>query len=115
MSNAYSAARAYETASAHRSLRAQEADVFRRANMALRQAKSPGSVAHARAIADNTRLWSTVIDLMKDPENQLPSTLRASIVSVGMTVLRELSTEQPNIAFISSVNANIAEGLAATG
>ena len=61
------------------------------------------------------RLWSTIIDLMKDPENQLPSGLRASIVSVGMTVLRELSTERPDIVFVTNVNENIAAGLAGAG
>jgi len=115
MNTASNAARAYAASSAFRSIRAQEADVFRRANMALRKAESPGSITYSRAVADNTRLWSTVIDLMKDPDNQLPSGLRASIVSVGMTVLRELSTERPDLEFVANVNENIAAGLAAAG
>ena len=72
------AARAYQAAATHRSQREQEADVFRRASTALRQADSPGSITYSRAVADNTRLWSTIIDLMKDQENLLPSGLRAA-------------------------------------
>ncbi len=84
------AARAYEASSTHRSLREQEADVFRRANGALRTARDQGPIPRVRAIADNRRLWMTVIDLLRDGTNALPEDLRASMVSVGLAVQREM-------------------------
>ena len=49
-----------------------------------------GPIPRVRALADNRRLWLTVADLMRDPENALPLELRASIVSVGLAVQREM-------------------------
>ena len=107
------AARAYETAATHRSQRQQEADVFRRATGALRAAREAGSIPRVQAIADNRRLWVTVSDLMRDPTNALPSDLRASIVSVGIAVQREMTRDNPDLDFLISINDNIAAGLAA--
>ncbi len=107
------AARAYETASAHRSLREQEADVFRRANGALRAARDQGPIQRVRAIADNRRLWLTVVDLLRDPANALPAELRGSIVSVGLAVQREMDGDAPDFDFLIGVNDSIAAGLAA--
>jgi flagellar biosynthesis regulator FlaF len=106
------ATRAYEAASAHRSTRQQEADVFRHAIGALRAARDGGALLRVRAIADNRRLWLTVVDLMRDPGNALPAELRASIVSVGMTVHREMEADTPDFDFLISINENIAAGLA---
>lgn len=109
------AARAYAASSAHRSLRAQEADVFRHANAALRRGEAGTSLARARALADNSRLWTAVIDLMRDPENALPQPLRASIVSVGLAVQREMQAPAPDFAFLMSVNDDMAAGLSQQG
>lgn len=109
------AARAYEAASVHRSPREQEADIFRRAIGALRAARDAGPVQRVRALADNRRLWMAVGDLMRDPANALPITLRASIISVGMAVEREMDREQPDFAFLIEVNENIAAGLSGQG
>ncbi len=106
------AMRAYAASSAHRSTRDQEADVFRRATVALRQARTAGPVAKVRALADNTRLWSTVVDLVRDPQNALPPALRASIASVGLAVQREMQREAPDFEFLIGVNEDIAAGLA---
>jgi flagellar protein FlaF len=108
-------ARAYETAANHRSLRAQEADVFRRATGALKAARGSGSIPRAQAIADNRRLWITVTDLMRDPLNTLPPDLRASIVSVGLAVQREMEVTKPDFDFLIGINENIAAGLSAQG
>ncbi len=114
MQNLTRAARAYEAASAHRSPRQQEADVFRRATGALRAARDGGGpVERVRAIADNRRLWLTVVDLLRDPGNALPAGLRASIVSVGLTVQREMEADMPDFDFLIGINENIAAGLAA--
>ena len=105
------AVRAYAASSSHRSPRDQEAEVFRRAVAALRKGRGANPVIQVRALADNTRLWSTVIDLMQDPQNGLPEALRASIVSVGMAVQREMQRDAPDFDFLIEVNEDIAAGL----
>src|SRR5271154_1769263 len=101
---------AYASSSAHRSTREQEADIFRRANAALREGGGAGQLGRVRALADNGRLWLSVRDLMRDPTNALPAPLRAAIVSVGRTVQREMQQSAPNFEFLISVNENIAAG-----
>jgi flagellar biosynthesis regulator FlaF len=105
------ATRAYAASAAHRSLREQEADVFRRANAALREGRGDGPLGRVRALADNGRLWTTVLDIVRDPQNSLPDGLRATIISVGKTVQREMQQDAPNFEFLISVNENIAAGL----
>ncbi len=105
------AARAYEAASQARNLRDQEADIFRRATAALRTARDAGPLPRARAIADNSRLWSLVTTLVHDPANQLPRMLRAQIASIGVTVQRELAAPDPDFDFVIGINEHIAAGL----
>ncbi|MCC6718350.1 MAG: hypothetical protein IT555_10725 [Acetobacteraceae bacterium] len=105
------AVRAYAASSAHRSPRDQEAEVFRRAVAALRSGRGANPVVQVRALADNTRLWATVIDLMRDPQNGLPPALRASIVSVGLAVQREMQRDAPDFDFLIGINEDIAAGL----
>jgi flagellar protein FlaF len=112
MSNATHAIQAYKTAARYRSQRDQEADVFRHTIAALKAARNASSIQQIRALADNRRLWLTVIDLMRDPGNALPEQLRASIVSVGIAVQREMDREAPDFDFLISINENIAAGLA---
>jgi flagellar protein FlaF len=103
---------AYRMAATRRSHREQEADVFRYASGALRAAAcnlDPNQ--RVQAIADNRRLWSTVADLMRDPQNALPQDLRAAILSVGMAVQREMEHGIPDFDFLIAVNENIAAGL----
>jgi len=109
------ARRAYAASAAHRSPREQEAEVFRRATAALRNGRASNPVAQVRALADNARLWGAVIDLMRDPQNALPADLRASIVSVGLAVQREMQSDAPDFDFLIGVNEDIAAGLAMTG
>jgi flagellar biosynthesis regulator FlaF len=52
--------------------------------------------------------------LVSDPENALPDTLRASIISVGLAVQREMQRDSPNFDFLIAVNENIAAGLSDT-
>ncbi|HTB44070.1 MAG TPA: flagellar biosynthesis regulator FlaF [Acetobacteraceae bacterium] len=107
----HQATRAYEAAATHRSQREQEADVFRRAIGALKAARNGNALQRVRALADNRRLWMTVHDLMRDPDNNLPSELRAAIVSVGITVQREMDLDTPNFDFLIAINENFAAGL----
>ncbi len=53
-----------------------------------------------------------VTDLMRDPDNALPEALRASIISVGRSVQREMDGDTPDFDFLISINENIAAGLA---
>jgi flagellar protein FlaF len=109
------AVRAYASAAEHRSVREQEAEIFRFANAALRRAReSDKRIVRVRALADNDRLWLTVMGLVSDPENALPDTLRASIISVGLAVQREMQRDSPNFDFLIAVNENIAAGLSDT-
>ena len=109
------AANAYQIAAAHRTQRAQEADVFRRATGALKAARDADGINRVRAIADNRLLWTTIADLMRDPLNALPQELRAAIVSVGLTVQREMDQDSPNYEFLIAINENIAAGLSEQG
>ncbi len=113
MSSQKTAARAYAASSGLRSLREQEADLFRRANAALRQSRDRGAVPLVRALADTGRLWGAVVDLLRDPANALPEELKASIVSVGLAVQREVQLPAPDIDFLIAVNEDLAAGLAA--
>jgi len=106
------ATRAYRTAATHRSQREQEADVFRRASGALKIARDAEPMHRVQAIADNRLLWTTVTDLMRDPLNALPLDLRASIVSVGAAVQREMERDVPDFDFLIAINEDIAAGLA---
>lgn len=103
--------RAYQAASARRSFREQEADVFRRVTGRLRAALQGSGMDQAHALADNTRLWQMVGDLLRDADNGLPAELRASIVSISIAIQREMRQPAPDLAFLISVNENIAAGL----
>lgn len=109
------AARAYRASSGHRSLREQEADVFRRVNGALRSTRDADDMARVRALADNRRLWSAVVDLMRDPANGLPEALRAHIVSIGLAVQRDMDGAKPDWDFLIAINEQIAAGLCGQG
>jgi flagellar biosynthesis regulator FlaF len=113
MPNPSHAIQAYRTASCYRSQRDQEADVFRQATVGLKRVRDNAPrIQKIRALADNRRLWMTVTDLMRDPANSLPEPLRASIISVGLSVQREMDQETPDIDFLIAINENIAAGLA---
>ena len=106
------AARAYQASADNRSLKAQEADVFHRANGALRSAQGGTTTDCVRAIADNRRLWLTVMGLVQDPDNKLPEGVKAAIVSVGHSVQRAMDNPSPDFEFLIAVNENVAAGLA---
>ena len=106
-----SAARAYKASSARRSLREQEADVFHRANAALRVGQTGDELDRVKALADTGRLWATLVDLLRDPANSLPAPLRGSIISVGLAVQREVGGPNPDFSFLIGLNEQIAAGL----
>jgi flagellar biosynthesis regulator FlaF len=101
----------YGAAQQTRSLREQEADVFRRVNYSLRAAIDADAIERARAVADNRRLWLAVESAMLHPANQLPDALRASIVSLGRTIQREMENRNPDLPFLINLNDQIILGL----
>ena len=111
MSSIKRAARAYQTSADNRSLRMQEADVFHRATGALRTALNGTELERVRAVADNRRLWLTVIGLVQDPGNALPPPVRAAIISVGRSVQRAMDAPSPDFDFLIAVNENVVAGL----
>ncbi|WP_043363892.1 flagellar biosynthesis regulator FlaF [Belnapia sp. F-4-1] len=105
---------AHRGAAAYRrrlSSRQMEAEVFARANRAIRESRDGGPLARARAVADNRRLWDAVQAAVIDPTNALPTELRASIAGVAMAVLRECGTEEPDLDFVAEMNDHFAAAL----
>lgn len=111
MPNVNLASRAYAAALGNRTARQQEADIFRMVVARLQAARDSGPVARVRALADNRRLWTTVSDLVRDGRNPLAPETRAGLVSVGLTVQREMESDEPNFDFLITINKHIAEGL----
>ena len=105
------ARQAYRNASQFRPLRDREADVFRQTIDTLKEGMSATDIQKTRALADNRRLWMCIIDLMRDPASEVPPELRASILSVGMTVQRAMEDEPVDFDFLISINENFAAGL----
>jgi flagellar protein FlaF len=112
MLNTTHAIEAYRATAQRRSQREQEADVFRQATAGLKAARDGSVIRQVRALADNRRLWAMVGDLMRDPGNALPQPLRAAILSVGLTVHREMDQESPDFDFLIAINESITAGLA---
>ncbi len=112
-------AHAYRAARAALPVRSQEAGIFRRVTGSLRAAQEEAgadvaaALRRVRALSDNRRLWLAVEGALIDPTNALPRPLRASIISVGRAVLREM--EKPDFAFLIEVNENMAAGLSGGG
>jgi flagellar biosynthesis activator protein FlaF len=111
MPSANLASRAYAAAAVNRTVREQEADVFRQVIARLQAARQSNPIARVRALADNRRLWTAVSDLVRDAGNPLPPETRAGLISIGYSVQREMDAEEPNFDFLISINKQIAEGL----
>ena len=86
-----------------------EAAVFAEANRRLRDATS--NLDRIRALADNRRLWTVVLDLVSEAENGLPVALRGQIASLAHAVLRECDAGEPDVEFLVDTNEQIGAGL----
>ncbi len=111
MSSLMYASRYYRAVSASRSVREQEADIFRRATGGLRASRDSNALDQVRALADNRRVWNMVRALVRDPQNQLDDALKGALVSITMAVQREMDSPAPDFDFLIAVNENIAAGL----
>lgn len=69
----------------------RERQVLDRAIELLVEAQTTGvdSFKSIEAIHFVHRVWTTFLDDLSNPDNQLPKELRANLISIGMWVLRE--------------------------
>jgi len=104
-----------KTSSATISPKLQEREIFSRVTHRLRLAHQKADpIEVARAISDNQVLWTVLIADLQNPANVLPPALKASIVSVGMAVMREMDKMGKSTIdydFLIAVNQNIMDGL----
>jgi flagellar protein FlaF len=93
----------------------QEREIVARVTHRLKLAQQKNDpVETARAISDNQVLWTVLMADLQNPANALPPALKASIVSVGMAVMREMDRMGKgtlDFDFLVTVNQNIMDGL----
>lgn len=79
------------------------------------QAKGRRSLEAIEALIYLRRLWSVLIEDLASPENDLPQTLRADLISIGLWVMREADLirleQSDNFAGIIEVMTSIGAGL----
>ena len=105
------ALKAYKKSTSHRSIREQEADVFRQVNLKLMGCNADCAMSKAKAVADNKLLWVAIMDIVRDPANQLDLPTKASIISLGHAARREMEAGEPDFSFLIGLNEQIAAGL----
>ena len=97
--------------------RERERDVIARSIELLRKAETKGARSREaiEALLYTRRVWSVLIGDLAAPENDLPETLRADIISIGLWIMREcesIRTEQSeNFQGVIEVSQIILEGL----
>jgi len=97
--------------------RARERAAFERAIELLVEAEAKGrrSPEALEALLYLRRLWSVLIEDLINPENDLPQTLRADLISIGLWVMRETDLirleQSENFAGLIEVTRSISEGL----
>ena len=71
-------------------IRDNERQAFERSIELLEKAqlRGRGSVESVRALLFATQLWGVLMEDLAHPENALPDDLKASIISIGMWMLR---------------------------
>jgi flagellar protein FlaF len=78
----------------------------------LKGNKSPES---SEAIYVVQRLWSFLIEDLMSPENSLPETLRAELISIGLWIMKEADLirqgQSENYTALIDINAMIRDGL----
>jgi flagellar protein FlaF len=96
--------------------RSIEYRVFDRVTTALEDANLPGTPARERIAAahDNHELWVTLTCDAASENNALPETLRATIISLGLWVVREtprVMQQGGSLGDLIAVNRAIMRGL----
>jgi flagellar protein FlaF len=79
------------------------------------QSKGAGSVEAAEALHVTRQLWCMLIDDLSKKENHLPPELRASLISIGIWIIKECEAirqgDNENFQGIMDVTRMIKEGL----
>lgn len=97
---------------------ATEYEIFVRVTRALGSAKSQAFPALAAALHDNQKLWLTLAAAVADPENALPTELRAKIFYLAeftraqtRRILYARTPEADDIEALIDVNTAVMRGL----
>jgi flagellar protein FlaF len=97
--------------------RARERRAFDRAISLLKLAKEKGrsSRESVEALMFLRRLWGTLMDDLANPENGLPQALRASLISIGLWIMKEADLirldKSDNFDGLIEMNSILREGL----
>lgn len=94
-----------------RTLREQEAEVFREVTASLRSCLSDGASSRLEALARNRQLWTTLIGTLTEPGHKLPASLRGRLISIGLAVQREMQGKVPDFEFLIMINEQVMAGL----
>jgi flagellar protein FlaF len=98
--------------------RARERDALHHAVELLRlaEASGPESRAGVEALLFVQRLWTILLDDLALSDNSLPEGLRASLVSIGLRVMKEAEQirlgASRNLKGLREINETIRDGLA---
>ena len=100
-----------------RSMRAQEARALDRVIAMLREAEPVGARSRQgiNALYQLRTLWAVFLDDLNTPENGLPPTLRAQLISIGIWVMKEIDRLRAGhvteFSAIIEINQIIRDGL----
>jgi flagellar protein FlaF len=100
-----------------RDAREREREAIAHSIELLRKARAAG--VHSRATIDALhymdRLWSLLLDDLAHAENRLPKQLRASLISIGLWILREIEEirqdRSQNLQGLMDISDIICKGL----
>lgn len=97
--------------------RRKERDAFDRVIALLRraQASRPGSVDVVEALFRLRQLWVVLTDDLSDPSNAFPDNLKASLISIGIWMMKEADVisqgKHDNLEAVIAINTMIRDGL----
>lgn len=99
----------------HASPRHAEANIFRRVVFGLKHAQASSSLSdRIKAVTATRVLWTTLLADLSGEGNSLPLELRRSLAIVGLSIVREIDSNDYNdvdLAFLIGLNQNILAGL----
>jgi flagellar protein FlaF len=79
------------------------------------QAKGASSIQTIEALHFLNRIWTTFIDDLGKPDNELPKELRANLISIGLWLLREADAirrgESDNFGGLIDISQIIRDGI----
>ncbi len=97
--------------------RRKECEAFDRVILALRRAQAgrPGSVECVEAIFRLRQLWLVLTDDLSMPDNAYPDNLKASLISIGIWMMKEADAitqgNHQGLEAVIAINTMIRDGL----